>query len=264
MLGLRTLFFRKKRTRYYQAPEQVLDNLKDAVLVLGENQIIEHFNAFWSKIVKLKDRDIRHSNFSAYIHPDDHNVWYRAIEGLSAHNHSDRVTLRILSRSQEITWCEVHLQQMDPEQVFPITLSLSDVTVKKQQLDIHKAGHRNINGLVSRMPAILYRGLNNTQWTMEYISDGCFELTGYHPAQLLNQTQFSFGDLIHPEDAQEVWETVQLAIQKQCCFDLTYRLRHRDGSYKNVIEKGQGVYSPSGSVLSIEGIILQHSLRELS
>jgi len=256
MLGLGFLLPQKKKTSDYQKPEAVLDSLKDSVLVLDKHHKIQHFNNSWSNIIKRKDRDIRYSHFAHNVHPEDLGKWHAAVASLSLASPSERITLRILSSTQELKWLEVHLQLINPSQAYPITLTLSDVTYKKQQLEIHKAGHRNLSGLVSRMPAILYRGMNNTKWTMEYISDGCFELTGYTPEQLLNQTQFSFGDLIHPDDAQEVWETVQIAIQDQSCFMLTYRLRNKNGVYKKVIEKGQALYSPSGEVLGIEGIIM--------
>ncbi|MFT2098862.1 PAS domain-containing protein [Marinomonas sp. 2405UD66-6] len=261
MIGLDFLFPQRKKAKAsrYQEPDVVLNSLNDAILVLDHHYSIQHFNTCWSNMIKRSTKHIIDSLFIDYIHPEDQAKWRDAIQSIPKKLTPTQLTLRILTPDQEIKWFEAQLQQLNPQQIFPITMTLSDVTRKTQQHEIRKAGHRNLAGLVSRMPAILYRGLNNTKWTMEYISDGCFELTGYHPEQLINQTQFSFGDLIHPEDAQSVWEEVQIAIQEQRYFDLSYRLRHVDGHYNRVTEKGQGIYSQSGDVLSIEGIILQVS-----
>ena len=42
-------------------------------------------------------------------------------------------------------------------------------------------------------------------WTMLFISQGCYELTGYKPESLLNNAVLSYNDLIHPEDREMLW-----------------------------------------------------------
>jgi PAS domain-containing protein len=63
--------------------------------------------------------------------------------------------------------------------------------------------------------------------------------------------------MIHPDDAEYVWEQVQQALQEQTTFDLEYRLTQANGQQITVCDKGRGLYSESGMILGVEGIIFQ-------
>src|SRR5205807_4874176 len=68
---------------------------------------------------------------------------------------------------------------------------------------------RVLDTLVSNLPGMVYRCRNDPQWTMEIVSDGCLELTGYARADLLFNRAVSYADLIHPADRDTVWSAVQ-------------------------------------------------------
>ena len=107
------------------------------------------------------------------------------------------------------------------------------------------------------LPGLIYRGRNNRQWTMEFVSAGCLQLTGY-PAQYLTDTyEHSYSTLILEEYAEYVWAGVQQALLRREPYELTYRIRCADGRIKNVWEKGVGIYADTGEVLGIEGAIFE-------
>ena len=68
--------------------------------------------------------------------------------------------------------------------------------------------------LLSNLPGMAYRCQNRPDWPMEFVSDGCFLLTGYNPEELSGGNRF-YGDLIHPEDRDKVWSSVQKAIEQK-------------------------------------------------
>ena len=49
-----------------------------------------------------------------------------------------------------------------------------------------------------------YRCRNDPQWTMEFVSDGCSQLTGYQASELIDNRTMAYGDIIHPDDRQAV------------------------------------------------------------
>lgn len=243
------------------ADHTILDNLADAVLVIDQNSIIQYSNTYWG-LLSAQHKTNLTTHFTALLHPDDHHKWQCAIDDIRQYQDSGRsygieLLVRLLVPGENIKWCDIRLQSSNNFHLPFFTATIREVTPRVQKNEIGKANYRNLSGLVNRMPAILYRGRNNHSWSMEYISEGCVALTGYQPSQLINQPQLSFGDLIHPEDAEKVWGKVQVALQECRYFELHYRLLHTDGHYLNVIEKGQGIYSATGAVLSIEGVIME-------
>lgn len=50
-----------------------------------------------------------------------------------------------------------------------------------------------------------YRCHYDRSWTMEFVSDGCYEITGYKPESLLYNRDISYNDLICPEYQECLW-----------------------------------------------------------
>ena len=40
---------------------------------------------------------------------------------------------------------------------------------------------------------------------MKFVSNGCYELTGYHPASLIDNKDISFNDLTKPKYQEYLW-----------------------------------------------------------
>jgi len=44
---------------------------------------------------------------------------------------------------------------------------------------------------------------------MEFVSEGCYELTGYQPSELLHNAKLSYADIIYPDDRE--WSRIGVA-----------------------------------------------------
>lgn len=264
MMAVLSLFRRPKKERSKALPvlAEVLDSLSDAVLVFTPQLEIRYVNACWKTLTGYPLKDAIDTCFSDYIHPEDQHNWIAFTQQVHREHLSQCLWFRLIRKDGDVRWCEIRLQPLHADQSSLLTATLCDITPQVRSDEIRKATHRSLAGLVNRLSGMLYRGRNDTRWTMEYVSEGCLGLTGYSRDQLLNQTQLSIGALIHPNDASRVWETVQRALQQQQCFELYYQLLHADGQYRQVYEKGQGIYSSTGAVLGIEGVILNISPTE--
>ena len=121
---------------------------------------------------------------------------------------------------------------------------------------------RTLSTLISNLPGLAYRCLNDRNWTMEFLSDGCLELTGYHPRELLSG-EISFGQtLIHPGDRERVWELVSIALGEGRPFQLIYRIVRKDGEERWVWEQGRGVEDEAGEMSSLEGFIADITIQK--
>ncbi len=112
-----------------------------------------------------------------------------------------------------------------------------------------------ISTLMSHLPGIAYRCRNDSNWTLEFVSDGCFHLTGYYSHDLIANKIISYNSLIHSQDQELIWAQVQCALRNKKSYQLEYRIFTKNGEEKWVWEKGCGVYTISGELLYLEGFI---------
>src|SRR5690606_2603776 len=68
--------------------------------------------------------------------------------------------------------------------------------------------------------------------------------------------------LQHPDDIEWTWQAVQQAIAARRPFELEFRIRHRDGSWRWVWERGEAVYDDEGKVVALEGFVTDVSERK--
>lgn len=114
---------------------------------------------------------------------------------------------------------------------------------------------RQLSTLIGTLPGLVYRCRYDDAWTMDFVSEGCRELTGYEPAELLDRRGVTFGELIHPDDRTRVKQAVDEAVASRNTFQLLYRIRTKDGGEKHVWEQGCGVWDGSGALVALEGFI---------
>lgn len=118
-----------------------------------------------------------------------------------------------------------------------------------------RESERKIATLMGNLQGMVYQCKNDRHWTMIFVSQGCRQLTGYLPDDLLHSRTVSYNDLIHPDDKKTVYDVVQKAIDGQRHFSLEYRIRAKSGVEKWVSEQGIAVVSDTGEVEALEGFI---------
>ncbi len=139
-----------------------------------------------------------------------------------------------------------------------------DITERKNREATIKEQQRKLETLFSNLPGMAYRCDLNENWTMNFVSDGCFELTGYKPEDFINDHTLSYSEIIHPDDREHVWEQVNKAIKTKKPFTLLYRIHTAEGKEKWVWEKGEGVFNASGNCIALEGFITDITERKLA
>lgn len=132
---------------------------------------------------------------------------------------------------------------------------MTDVTEERKVQSALHENQRRLSTLMSNLPGMAYRCQNDPNWKMEFVSSGCHSLTGYSESQLSANCDLSYGDLIHPDDRQIVWEQTQAALAERRRFQIEYRIRTANGDERWVWEQGVGVFSESGELQAIEGFI---------
>lgn len=139
---------------------------------------------------------------------------------------------------------------------------MTDVTEERKVQSALHENQRRLSTLMSNLPGMAYRCQNDPSWKMEFVSSGSHSLTGYSESQLSANRELSYGDLIHPDDRQAVWEQTQAALAERRPFQIEYRIGTAKGEEKWVWEQGVGVFSESDELQALEGFIADITSRK--
>ncbi len=139
---------------------------------------------------------------------------------------------------------------------------LEDISKRKAMESELKESERSKAVLLSHLPGLAYRCKYDDSWTMLYVSAGCFKLTGYQPEALLNNRDLSYKDIIAPEYCELLSEEWKRVLPKRDFLKYEYEIITAQGERRWVMELGQGIFSESGELEALEGIILDVSDRK--
>ncbi|MFW5927851.1 MAG: ATP-binding protein [Thermoplasmatota archaeon] len=121
---------------------------------------------------------------------------------------------------------------------------------------------RSLSTLIKNFPGMAYRCRNDKGWTMKFLSEACYDLTGYSSVELVDDKIIDYNDLIHPDDREYVWNTVQKAVEKKEPFELEYRIITDDGDERWVWEQGRQTGVDEDDTGILEGIIMDITYRK--
>ncbi|MEN1759942.1 ATP-binding protein [Anoxynatronum sibiricum] len=133
-----------------------------------------------------------------------------------------------------------------------------DVTAQQEAIEALKVSERSKSVLLSNLPGMAYRCeyIQDT-WQMTYISEGCFDLTGY-PAHSLKGTNQSLKELILPrgivlpEYREKLWDKWLQMMREQKAFRSEYPIITAEGETKWVWEQGRVILDDIGRVNALE------------
>jgi PAS domain S-box-containing protein len=141
---------------------------------------------------------------------------------------------------------------------------MTDITDRKRAEEALRESQRALATLMSNLPGMAYRFRNDADRSMEFVSEGCYQLAGYSPQEFIATSTVSISQLTHPDDRDLLWNAVQIALQENRPYQLTYRITSKNGELKWVWEQGLGVFSESGELIALEGLITDISEQKRS
>ncbi len=157
---------------------------------------------------------------------------------------------------------EVHLSVFELEGKPVLQAVVRDITERKQVEQALRESERKLSSLMANMPGMSYQCRNDRNWTMNFVSEGCLELTGYEASELIHNAALSFNDVILPEYRERLWDKWQKVLANRERLTEEYCIRAKDGTIKWVWEQGHGVYDEDGRVIALEGFITDITARK--
>jgi PAS domain S-box-containing protein len=107
--------------------------------------------------------------------------------------------------------------------------------------------------LTENLPGIVYRVYLRENLHMQFFNEMLEQLTGYRPEELYAGEVCSIDPLIPLEDRARVVGIVNHAILENIPFEVEYRLKHKNGEFRHLWERGRPVIGADGQPLFIDG-----------
>ena len=120
-------------------------------------------------------------------------------------------------------------------------------------------GEERYQSLVANIPGAIYRAEFDGSWRIDFMSDAIAQLSGYEARDFVEGTR-TITSLIHPEDVDGTIAAFDEAVRTNAPYSLEYRIVHRDGSVRWVLERSRAMPGADGRI-SLDGSLFDVSDR---
>jgi len=223
----------------------------------------------WKTMLSMGDRNWELSIYITKKYLQDHRPWLAwavGVMGLICSALLQMLLLGMTGQAQIVRRKNEEIQDLADSlenRVEERTLQLSDanqqlireIAERKTTEEALTKSEEQFRTLVSNIPGITYRCMNDKNWTMVYMSSDVDWVTGYPASDFIGNAVRSFESIIHRDDTGAVEKAIAEAIRLGNSWEIEYRILHRDGSERWVYEKGRGVTGNDGALLYLDGFI---------
>lgn len=202
--------------------------------------------------------ELRGKNHLELVAPGYVEQTASALASLSSGESLGELKVGYLRKDGTIAYSETSASWSEEEQE---TLCVAhDITEAKNIARRLEESEKMHSALLANLPGMAYRFRIDEPCSIECVSDGCLELTGYEPEEFLKNGRVTFNNLIHVDDRELVRAEMEKALSQRTRFTINYRIVTKEGQEKHVWEQGVGVFS--GETLTVvEGYVTDVSER---
>lgn len=159
---------------------------------------------------------------------------------------------------------EVHSHNLDFRHKNARLVLLIDVTEKIKTENRLRENEATLTNLVGNLPGMVYRCAFDESYTMKFMSEACFRITGYSPDDFIENKTISYNELILPEYRAPIWEKWLRVIEEKTVFEAEYPINTASGEVKWIWERGGCMYGKDGQVLFLEGYLEDITIEKIN
>lgn len=234
---------------------QIIEHMEQISFKIDAEGNLSFLSSSWEHLLDHTVTDSLNQPFDTFVHPEDRPQVDAQISGLLRSNRDNcRMEMRMIARNGTSRWLEMRVRAVNDQERSAIG-TLTDINHQKEIEARLRAVRRSLSTLLNSIPGMVYRCKSDRNWSFEFASDGCLEVTGYEPYQLVNDPNLYFQKIMFPDDRDYAWNHVHQQVMLKRNFQLVYRIINRSGHVKWIWEQGRGVYSVGGELLALEGFI---------
>ena len=177
-----------------------------------------------------------------FVYPDDAPLIEEAVGKSLEDRQSYAVEYRIHHSDGSTRWLSEYGRPFaDPATGTLVWLDgfVFDVTDQKGAEEKLRESEVRFRTIVENLLGAVYQTDDQENTTMDYLSDGIEELTGFEPQELVRNPDRTYEMQIHPDDIELVLLKVKQNFENHEPLYMEYRVLHKDGSVRWVLERGQ-------------------------
>ena len=130
---------------------------------------------------------------------------------------------------EQLAQHQAHLQVLVEQRTAEVASAMAAVKASEQRYEFAMAATRD--GI---WDWLLQTGLT-------YVSPAYCQMLGFQPGELGNHVETCFVNLLHPDDSQDILNRARIRLQAEGNYEIEFRMRCKDGSYKWILSRGQVV-----------------------
>lgn len=134
----------------------------------------------------------------------------------------------------------------------------TDISLVRKANEELAASRENYSNMVQNVPGIVFMGKLDSQRTMQFLSEGFEQITGFN-GQLWLENKRNFMELVLPEDRDQLRKTLQSAQLSGKQYEAEYRILDNRGRERWLHEKGAFLSDPQNSNMLVQGVMVDVS-----
>lgn len=222
-------------------------------------------NSVFKQIIGRTSEDLLHTPWPEMIDPADLKTDLEKFEQVKAGKFTDySMENRIVRPDGSRLWTNMKVSRLFglPDKQSLYLCILEDISTRKAAEAALRESERSKSVLLSHLPGMAYRCRYDCHWTMQYVSDGCYALTGYTPNYLTDNGDLFYNKIITPEYRELIWTESVRRLSRRQPFQYEYEIITAGDERKWVLELGEGIVNEKDEIEAIEGIIIDISDRK--
>ncbi len=228
----------------------------DMIIKIDDQGRFINVSPSFCQLLAKSESELTGKSLVSLVHADDKAKVLQLIEKPNLPGFANKLEYRVLT-SSSWRWFSWSLSTINEDNGSKISFLGVGRDIHDQKLteESLRESERMLSALLSNLPGLVYRCKNDKDWTMEFVSLGCSDLTGYQPGDLIGNKTLSFNDIIVPEFREKVWSDWQQSIAEKSTYTGEYQIITASGEKKWVWEQGQALYNIYGETIALEGFI---------
>ncbi len=168
----------------------------------------------------------RHRAKDGKIWPVEVNVMYSTLSGGRFFSFLKDLTAR-KEAERELEQYRQHLEELVKQRTNQLAVALEQIKINEERFEF--ALDATNDGIWDW----------NVKTNTSYCSPTYFKMLGYEPDELSNDARGLWIDLLHPEDRDRVVETTKHRLENEGGYEIEFRMKTKDGSYKWILSRGK-------------------------